>query len=336
VEICEKRKELFGKPDEPLPVKVLRELKRCHGFSRKEADGWKKIVKDINQVYDGIVDIASARSAHVGAYEAAMTTLFKLEMEEIARDPSKVYGKTQQEAAFDSVNAKIGQPPHKADRKYHIEAFLWSIELRLMLAQIASARVAEFPLTFNESDHSRHRQIWTTFVGFLYESCIKDCAKATSLARSCSSLRQEARVSMVDLRCNFEKVRFDALEQRCKIQILGRSGDPQLGTREDLGEFVSQQRVAAQEALLETRTRYLQNRPVKSREGMDQEVLWFEENCSTRAEKVFDAYNDLLEKVLEPEVFYKSMLKTGKFQGFQLWYATWIQHPSISSRDLYR
>jgi hypothetical protein len=286
---------------------VLRELEKRHGFSQKEAGVWNKIVKEINRVYEAMAGVASARSAHVKAYEAAMTTLFKLEMEAVARDPSKADGRTQQEVAFDAVNAKIGQPPHKADRKYHIEAFLLSIELRLMLAQIASARVAELPLISNEPDHRQHRQIWTTFVGFLYDSCIEDCAKAISLARSCSSLRQEARISMVDLRCNFEKVRFDALEQRRKIQILDQSGDPQLRTREDLGTFVSQQRVAAQEALLETRTRYLQNRPVKSREGMDQEVLWFEENCSNRAEKVFDAYNDLLEQVLKAEVFYQSV-----------------------------
>jgi hypothetical protein len=102
-------------------------------------------VKEVNRVYDAIVDVASARSAHMKAYEAAMATLFKLEMEAIALDPSQVDGKTQHEAAFAAVNAKIGQPPHKADRKYHIEAFLLSIELRLMLAQIASARVAELP-----------------------------------------------------------------------------------------------------------------------------------------------------------------------------------------------
>ena len=305
--ICEERKGLFGAPEEPLPAVMLKELKGRHGFSKKEADRWKKITKEINRVYDGIVDVASARSAHVKAYEAAMTTLFKLEMEVIARDPSKAGGKTQHEAAFDAVNAKIGQPPHKADRKYHIEAFLLSIELRLMLAQIGSARVAELPLTSNEPDHHRHRQIWTTFVGFLYESCIEDCAKAISLATSCSALRQEARISMVNLRCNFEKFQFDALGQRRKIQISDKSGEVQQRMRASLGTLVSHQRTVAQEALLQIRTRYLQNRPVNSRKEMDEEVLWFRENCSTRAEKVFDAYKDLLEQVLKTDVFYQSV-----------------------------
>jgi len=339
-EIYEKRKELFGKPDEPLPVNMLRDLKKFHGFSKEEAEGWKKIAKEINRVYDGIVGVASARSAHVKAYEAAMTTLFKLEMEVIARDPSKAGGKTQHEAAFDAVNAKIGQPPHKADRKYHIEAFLLSIELRLMLAQIGSARVAEIPLTSNEPDHSRHRQIWATFVGFLYESCVKDCAKATSLARSCSALRQEARVSMVDLRCNFEKVRFDALEERRKIQISDKSAEDQMRMRASLGTLIAQQRAVAHEALARVRTRYLQGRPVNSRKEMNEEILWFGENCSARAKKVFDAYVDLREQVLKVEVLYQPVSTREKLDiikalgfGMQCVYSSVYPH---HSRNLYR
>ena len=301
-QICESRKESFGNPDKPLPVNVLRELKVRHGFSKKEAEAWKKITGGINRVYDAIADIASARSAHVGAYEAAMTTLFKLEMEAGALDSSEADGKTHQEVAFAAVNAKIGQPPHKADRKYHIEAFLLTIELRLMLAQIGSARVAGLSLTSEDPDRPRHRKIWTTYVEFLYDSCLEDCEKAISLARSCSALRQETRVQIVALRCRFEKVRFDALENRRKIQI---SSSDQVRMRASLGTLVSQQRAAAQEALMRAKTRYLQNRPINTREEMNEELLWFGENCSSRADKIFAAYKDLREYVLKEEVFYQ-------------------------------
>ena len=119
-----------------------------------------------------------------------------------------------------------------------------------MLAQISSACVAEFPLTSDGPDHARHRQIWTTFVGFVYESCIKDRAKAISLARSYSALRQEARVSMVNLRCNIEKFWFDVLGQHRKIQISDGSGEVWLRMRTSSGALVSRQRTVAQEALL--------------------------------------------------------------------------------------
>ena len=78
--ICEERKWLFGKPEEPLPCIMPTKLKRCHGFARKEVERWKKITKEINQVYGEIVDVASAH-VRLSAHEAAMTTLFKLEME---------------------------------------------------------------------------------------------------------------------------------------------------------------------------------------------------------------------------------------------------------------
>ena len=298
--IYSKRKGSFGKPDEPLPVNMLRGLKAHHGFSRKEAKAWEEITKGINKIYDEVADIASARPAHVKSYEAAMTTLFKLEMEAAALNNSEADEKTQHEAAFAAVNAKIGQPPQKADRKYHIEAFLLTIELRLILAQIASAHVTGLPFTNEDPDRARHRQIWSTFVGFLYDSCLEDCAKAASLAHSYFALRQEVRVCIVALRCNFEKIWFYTTENRLKIQTWVQSGDVQLRMRENLGTLVSEQRAVAQEALMQVRTRYLQNRLVNPQE-MDEEVLWFEENHTSKAEKIFAAYTDLQEQILEEE-----------------------------------
>ena len=301
---CEKRKNLFGKPNfEPLPVKLLSGLEIYHGFSRKEAGRWTKITKEITSAYGAVSGIASMRSAHVKAYKAAMTTLLELEMEVIASDPSKANGKTQHEAAFSAANAKIGQPSRKAERKYHIEAFLLSIELRLVLAQIASARVSKLLLTPDEPDPYRHRQIWVTFVGFLYDSCIEDCAKAVSLARSCSALRQEALVNIVSLRCTFEKVRFDALEVRLEIQSSDENVEEQTRMRESLGGLVSQSEAEARGALLQARTRYFQHRLVNSQEETNEEVTWFEENCSARAGKVLDAYKDLGQQVTKAKGF---------------------------------
>ena len=300
-----RQKESFGMPNEPLPINMLRELEARHGFSRKEAEAWRKITEEINQIYDAVAGVASTRSAHAKAYEAAMTTLFRLEMEAVTLDPSKTDGITPHEVAFAAVNAKIGQPPYRADRKYHIEAFLLSVELRLMLTQVASARVAGLPLTSDHPDWRRHREIWITFVGFLYDSCIEDCAKAVTLARSCSALRQETRIHVVALRCGFEKLRFHAIENRRRIQTSDLSWDAQLRMRENLGTFVSQHRATAQEAFMRARTRYLHNRPVSSQEEVDEEVLWFRDNCTYRAGKIFAAYKDLQECILRAEVFYQ-------------------------------
>ena len=305
VEICEKRKTLFGKPHQPLPVKMLRDLEMFHGFSQGEAQQWTELTKGIIATYGAIARITCMRSAHAKAYEVAMATLFKLEMDAIASDPSKADGKAQRGAASAAANAKIGQPPRKADRKYHIEAFLFSIELRLVLAQMALARVSQLQFTPDDPEFFRHRQIWITFAEFLYDSCIKDSAKAASLARSCSALRQEARVSIVNLRCTFEKVRLDALENNLKARLSAKDREERTRIREISCELISRQEAEAQKALSQARTRYFQNLPIDSQEEMDEEVLWFEECCSARAEDVFAAYEDLLEHATTGSCIYK-------------------------------
>jgi hypothetical protein len=310
--VCEKRKDSFGKPEEPLPVKMCRDLKALHGFSKKEEERWIKITKEINRVYGEIAGVTATRSAHVKAYEAAVTTLLELEMKAIVQDTSKGSGKTRHEIAFAAASAKIGQPPHTTDRKYHIEAFLLTIELRLMLAQIASARISDLPLTSTEHNHPLHRQIRITFVRFLYDSCIKDCEKATSLARSCKALRQEVRVTVVKIRCTFEKVQFDTLEDRRQMSISGKSLEEQARMRENLGEFILGQRAEARKVLSQTRTKYFQDRPVSSREEVNEEQLWFGENCAFRAERAFEAYEDLRKQVLKTDELYQPISPRGE------------------------
>ena len=336
-QIHERRKESFGKPDEPLPINMLRELNAQHGFSQKEEEAWGEIMEEINRVYDGISGVASARSAHVKAYEAAMTTLFRLEMEAVASDPSTAVGTTRHEAALAAVNAKIGQPPYRADRKYHIEAFLLSIELRLMLAQVASARVAGLSVTFDDPNCPRHRHIWITFVEFLHDSCIADCTKAASLARSCYAFRQEARIRVVALRCGFEKVRFYALEKRRRIHILDLSRDDRLRMKRNLGTLISQQRATAQETFLQVGTRYFQNRPINSQEEMNEEALWFRDNCTSRVDRVFAAYQDLQGYALGEEVFYQPVSLREKQDIVRaLGFGMWRIHASEFSPSLTR
>jgi hypothetical protein len=112
---------------------------------------------------------------------------------------------------------------------------------------------------------------------------------------------------MVNFRCTFEKVRSDALEERCKIQLSDKGGEEQTSMRESLSRSVAQQWATAQRELFDLRTRYFQHRPVSSRKEMNEEVIWFKENCTDRAEKVFDAYKDLRKQVLKAEIFYQKM-----------------------------
>ena len=85
--------------------------------------------------------------------------------------------------------------------------------------------------------------------------------------------------------------------------------------------------------------RYLQNRPANPRQEVDRDVLWFIENCSAKADKVFDAYKDLLERALKVEVFYQLVSTQEKqdiFEAFHSGMPTMIFIYLHHSRNLYR
>ena len=287
--ICEKRKDLFGPSDEPLPATMLREVKTFHGFAGTEAQQWIEVTKEAIRAYRALTLIASTRPPHAKAYEEAVVKAIR---------PSKADGETQHEAASTAMTYRTGQLPYVADRKYRIEAFLLTIELRLMLARIASAHASASPPSFGNPIHPRHRQIWITFVGFLHDSCIKDCAKTISLARSCSAFRQEARASVVNLRCTFEKVKFDALEGRRGVEgPVGIQGS-QFNAGESLGDFISRQKVGAEKGFAQTRARHFQDLQASSQERIEEDS-WFGKNCASEAKKIFVAYDNLWKQVLQ-------------------------------------
>lgn len=292
VRICEKRKDLFGPPDEPLPPTMLREVKKFHGLAGREAQQWIEVTKEALRTYRALTLITSTQPAHAKAYEAAV-------MKAIAEEPSKADGETLHEATCAAANNRTGQSPYGTDRKYRIEAFLLTIELRLMLARIASARASASSPPFGDRIHPRHRQIWITFVGFLRDSCIKDCAKTISLARSCSAFRQEARASVVNLRCTFEKVKFDALEGRTDTEGPVAIGDSQFNAGESLGDFVSRRKAEAEKGFAQTKASHFRNLQASSQERIGEEDTWFRENCASEAKRIFVEYDNLWQQVLK-------------------------------------
>ena len=133
-------------------------------------------------------------------------------------------------------------------------------------------------------------------------------ALAISLTRNCSALRQEAWISYSEPPLHFREGPIRRTRRMPTNQISVESGDPQTRARRRSGELVSRQKAEALEALLKARTRYFQNQPANSQEEKDRGELWLEENCTSKAEKVFTAYEDLQEQALEPGALYKQTL----------------------------
>lgn len=276
------RKEGLFSRNGPLPPNALdlEGLQKVHGIALEEARSWYKIVKEIVTTYRRVVKIANTRGAHVKAYEAALSTLFRLEMQEIASDPLRATD-SPEPLALIVVDHKIGQPPPKADVRFQIEAYFLSLELRSVLAQIAQSRIEGIPVTSNDLDVSHHRVLWFSFVTFLYTSCIADADKAATLANSSSSSRQAARASVHKLRFEFELFRCKILNERSELL---RAETPDQSEREKLSRKVKNYKYLMIQSSDHIQQTYIRQRPSRNMDEMREERQWMNENCRKKVE----------------------------------------------------
>lgn len=289
-----------GKSTEPLDPKLL--AKDCmvsvHGLNEDEAKAWQAIVKDLVALYRRTVNIANTRGAHIKAYEGALTTLYHLEMAAIVSDPLRA-SEAPEQTAFEAVNMKIGQPPHKADTRFQIDAYLLSLEIRFMLAQVASSRVQGLPVT---SD-AVHRQRWVFFVDFILESCIADAGKALTMARNSSASRQAARSATYIIRSDFERFRSQILEERA---VLARTGELALSLRQALVAKVKAKSTGLLNAASKYEGDYIRSRPSESMQDLRDERIWFKDNCGRKVERWREECAEL-EKAMLSDKFYQPL-----------------------------
>jgi len=288
-----------GKSTEPLDPGLLNKgsMQSVHGFDEEEAKAWYETIKDIVVLYRRTVTVANTRGAHVKAYEAALTTLYHLEMAAIAEDPSRA-SDTPEQTAFEAVNMKIGQPPHKADTRFQIDAYLLSLELRFMLAQVASSRVQALPVT---SDIA-HRQRWVSFTDFVLKSCVADAGKALAMAQKSLASRQSARSSVYIIRSEFERFRAQIVEERAE---LARTGEL-TAARQTLVLKVKAKSSEMLNAIARYEGEYIRSRPSKTMQDLRDERQWFKDNCGRKVERWREECTEL-EKVMLSDKFYQPL-----------------------------
>ncbi len=284
-----------GKVTEPLPHDQFTQgaMHSVHGFSPAESKAWYTVVKDVVNVYRKAHVVARTRGAHVKAYEGALTTLYRLELEAIANDPERATD-TPEPLAMEAVNKKIGQPPHKADSRFQIEAYFRTLELRYTLAQIASSRITGLSVTATEEKGMKHRELWTSFVNFIYDSCRADAVKALAMAQKSSASRQAARCSIYVIRSSFEQYRFKAISARDKLRV----SDPAFTqNRDTLAQNIQEMRREMQHSLRQGQELYIRSRQVNDMNGMRAERQWFQENCGRMVERFLEELDKLEEYV---------------------------------------
>ncbi|KIK63309.1 hypothetical protein GYMLUDRAFT_72036 [Collybiopsis luxurians FD-317 M1] len=300
-EVRAKREESMGGENEILPPDRLTKnaMSKHHGIPLKEAKSWFDLISTFHSVYKKVARVASTRSAHIRAYEAALSTLYRLELTELASNPPPGMT-TPQHLAFQNVHVKIGQPPHKADRRYQLEAFLISVELRFMLGSLARSRVDSLPLTSNVEEIRNLRRLWASFADFIYFSCEIDCRKAIAIADKSSSSRLAARSTTLLMCSDFERFRFGIMQKRSeKATLIGQTPN----WREELREEIRTHRSAMRTFLEKAESAYMRSRPVKTHQQFRDERSWFRDNCRVRVNRCLEEFEELESHVINDTVY---------------------------------
>ncbi|KAH9048672.1 hypothetical protein EDB83DRAFT_2553548 [Lactarius deliciosus] len=286
-----RRRTRFGPESSPLPQKEISlvSMTELHGFSGEEGRAWNKVVRDLLKLYRKVADVARIRGPHVQAYNAALATLYRLELSAIASDPERATD-TPEPAAMMEVNKKIGQPPHKADTRFQVEAFFVSLELRYMLAEIAQSRIEGLNVESNDAAVLRHERLWQSFVSFIYESCIRDAEKALRIAEKSSASRLAAQAGVNLLRGKLELFRFEILAEHT---LLSRQSLFHGDRRNELITKAELESNATSREMERLETTYIRSRPVTTMDEIKSEREWFTQNCREKGDKFVKEYNAL-------------------------------------------
>ena len=292
----ESRKNKFGREYEPLPPDAISQgsMTTVHGLSGKESTAWGKTVRELIKLYRKVDGVARTHGPHVQAYGAALATLYRLELAAIASDPERACDKPEP-FVMEEVNKKIGQPPHKADTRFQVEAFFLSLELRYMLAEIAQSRIGGLNTTSQEEDMATHTRLWRSYVLFIYESCVRDADKALNVAQKSTASRLAARARMYMLRGDLELFRFEILTERT---VLAQDGALDGTCRKTLSNRARQKENSTAALMRTLETAYIRSRPAGNTDDLRAERAWFAQNCRERGDKYVEEYGKLATHLL--------------------------------------
>ncbi|KIJ51765.1 hypothetical protein M422DRAFT_203039 [Sphaerobolus stellatus SS14] len=288
----------------PLPVDILGcgSMHTVHGLSANEAKTWQDIVKDLLDVYHQTEEVANTRGVHVKAYEGALVTLYRLELDAIFKDPSQ-HHETPEPSAMEHALTKVGQPPPKADVRFQIEAYFRLLELRFILSMVAYSRIDGLALGNLDEPGQKHRQLWIDFIDFIYASCTADSQKALAIAKKASASRLVARCSIYIMRSEFECFRFQTITSVAALPALAASTGTNLRERTQIVKSVRRKKEELMIQAKERREEYTRSRLVADSNALREEWTWFDENCGISVKQFVKDLAELEEFIIQGDKY---------------------------------
>jgi hypothetical protein len=170
----------------PLNYEYLWSLE-IHGITEEESQDWTRLLMPLLQLYKAVTGVAATRSAHVTAYDAAISVLYHHEIAVLTAKPRPTA--SPQDTALRLAKQLVGTSPPLADKRFRVEAIWLSVELRYAIGSIALSRLRRIRSVAKSRDGQRV-VVWSAFVQFIFESCINDAYLAHKIASDCGAAVQ--------------------------------------------------------------------------------------------------------------------------------------------------
>lgn len=155
-----------------------------YGITKEESEVWNRLLKPLLQLYKAVIGVAATRSAHVTAYQAAISMLYDREVTTLTASSQA----PSPDAALRLAKRLVGTGPPLADKRFRVEAIWLSLELRYVLGNIALSRLRRIRSVASRED--QRVVAWSAFVEFIFESCVGDAYLARKITSDCGATVQ--------------------------------------------------------------------------------------------------------------------------------------------------
>ncbi|KAI6157793.1 hypothetical protein BKA82DRAFT_4061548 [Pisolithus tinctorius] len=263
---------------------------KLHNIGSDVLGVWRKAMHELLYAYKEAQGVAEARSAHAEAWEAAVSQLYQRELE-LIKGKTAISGQPDVHA-MRLAKLQVGQPRPLADRRFHVEAFWLTINIRLTMTDLVQAWLQE---TFKHNpDLAKKSQSksWAVYIDFLFDSCTRDAQIAFNVAKDSGARRQVTRTALHQMRVELEQFRFNLF--MCKST--GRFRESIV--REELADSARQHQVSSEEFMWSTLGGHRQKMSNQDEEN------WLEENFTSIARDIVEEWRKI-ERSVRFDTFYE-------------------------------
>ena len=273
----------------PTPSEALDPANpKFHSVVPSATQAWKRATNQVFRLYTQARQIAETRSAHVNAWEAAFSSLYEQEVNASLEDPAHA-PRRPQEHAMRVAKMMVGQPPPRADKRFTVEAFWLTLDLRFTLANVAQIWL-DTTSNHQASYTAEQHHIWAYYVGFILATCCRDAQVALDIAAQSGSYRQVVKTKVYCMRADMERFRFNVHMARQKGTLTE--------DRKTLSALAAQKGNAAEQESLLTVENYLRLK------GTRDDKRWLEDNFTNISRKFIEEWS-AIEGSLRSGTFYQ-------------------------------